>query len=230
MLLICIISVNGQDSLKTPPPSHNNILKINLLPIFPAINGHNQKWIGLEYDYLISNKLSFSMMADVGLFEDYTFIKYHNFFEENGTFSNTRQEVRTWGYHLIPSASYHFLEIGKMRGRGFYLGGNLDFNQYFRKSETTESISMERSEYSYHTSRFSIGATLGVQYIAWSRLVIDLNISLFVKLFTINSEGTINEIDPLHATWVFYNGDAWSTVNLMIGYSFGGVKKKNEKK
>ena len=100
-------------------------------------------------------------MADAGLFEDYTFIKYHHFFGDDESFWYTQQDVRTWGYHFIPYFRYHFLEIGKMQGRGFYLGGNLDINQYFRESNIWESLSGEGSRNSYSTSRLGVGMTLG---------------------------------------------------------------------
>lgn len=226
ILTFTIVVANAQESKQSEVVSHDHLIKLNLLPIFPAINGHNQKWAGLEYNWLHSKTLSLDIMLNAGLFEDYTFIKYHNYFEEDGGFCNTRQEVRTWGYHIIPSIRYHFLNIGKIKGRGFYLGGNIDFNQYIKTIRTIESLTGEESSYNCSSIRFSMGATLGGQYILWSRIVVDVNISLYAKLFAINSDGNNNEIDPLHATWLFYNGDAWSTLNVMIGYSFGTGKRR----
>jgi hypothetical protein len=71
----------------------------------------------------------------------------------------------------------------------------------------------------------SIGATLGGQFVAFTWLTIDLNISIIGKLFATNQEQNESEIPPLHATWII-NNNVWSTVNLMIGYAFGGGKKK----
>lgn len=225
LLLFCSLA-EAQTTSKPDSPVRNNLVKLNLLPLFPAFNGHNRKWVGVEYERFLNQKMSISIMADVGLFEDYTFIKYHDFFDENGGFYFTQQKVKTQGYHFIPSFKYYFLTTKRKTGQGFYVAGNLDFNQYFQKSELYHSQNNTYDYSSSLTSQMAIGTTLGGQYVAFSRLVIDLNISVFTRLFSLNSGPEEFEIKPLHAAWVFNNNKSWATVNLMIGYAFGGGKKK----
>ena len=104
---------------QVPESFRNNILKINVLPVAPLINGHNQKWIGLEYERFLQQKLSLSATLNVGLFEDYTYKKYHDFFEEDQGFSYTQTDVSTRGYHFIPTIRYYFLFTKSKKGRVF---------------------------------------------------------------------------------------------------------------
>jgi len=222
----CVAMITAQDTGEQQSNFRNNIIKLNAIPIAQAINGHNQKWLGVEYERFIKHNLSVGALVDFGLFEDYTFIKYHDYFDENEGFSYTRKDVVTRGYHFIPSVKFYFLSTKQKKGQGFYISGCLDFNQYFKKSEIyfsqTNSFAYENSS----TTRLSAGATLGGQFVAFTRLVIDLNISIYGKLFSVSRGQNNSEIPPLNATWVFNDNKGWSTVNLMIGYAFGGGKKK----
>jgi hypothetical protein len=204
----------------------NNLLKLNLVAVAPLFSGHNEKWIGIEYERFINQKMSFALMSDVGLFEDYTFTKYHDFFDEYGGFAYTRQTTKTIGYHFLPSFRYYYLMTKKKKGQGLYVAGLLDFNQYFRKSEFYHSADKTSDYTSSSTTRLGIGASAGGQYIAWSRLVIDLNVSIFAKVFsTINGQDT-SEAEPMNAQWSSSENNGWVVVNFMIGYAFGGGKRK----
>ena len=220
---VCLIS---QEIKVSYPNFRNNIIKLNLIPISALINGHNQKWVGIEYERFLKQNLSVSLAADVGLFEDYSFIKYHDYFNEHDGFSYTQINSQTWGYHLKPSIKYYFLTTKSKKGQGFYLGGMLDFNQYFNNTEIFKSRPNSTNQYGLTTGRLCAGTLLGAQYVAFSRISIDLNISIVACLITINSSDDFKEIDPLNAIWVFNGNTGWSTVNLMIGYAFGGGKRR----
>jgi len=226
LLLIITHLANAQRIIPPGENFRNNIVKINILPLGPMINGNNQKWLGLEYERFIDQQLSLSIVADAGLFEDYTYIKYHDYFDEHDGFSYTQLQSQTWGYHLKPSIKYYFLTTKSKKGQGLYLGGMLDFNQYFNRTEIYEYASHSTTQFNKSTTRFCAGTILGAQYIAFSRITIDLNISLVACLFTVNSGDDSEQIDPLNAIWVFNGNSGWSTVNFMIGYAFGGGKRK----
>jgi hypothetical protein len=204
----------------------NNMVKLNLIAVSPLLSGHNEKWIGIEYERFINQKMSFTLTSDVGLFEDYTFTKYHDFFDEYGGFAYTQQTVKTIGYHFLPSFRYYFLTTKKKKGQGLYAAGLLDFNQYFMKSELYHSAENTSGYTSASTTRFGVGASLGGQYIAWSRLVVDLNVSIFAKVFSMTAGQDVAETEPLNAQWVSDENNGWVTVNFMIGYAFGGGKRK----
>lgn len=204
----------------------NNLVKLNLLAVTPLFSGHNEKWIGIEYERFINQKMSFTLMSDVGLFEDYTFTKYHDFFDEYGGFAYTQQTTKTIGYHFLPSFRYYFLITKKKKGQGLYAAGQFDFNQYFMNSEFYHSTENTSNYNSSSTTRFGIGASLGGQYVAWSRLVIDLNVSIYAKVFSITNGEDTTETEPLNAQWVSDENNGWVTVNFMLGYAFGGGKKK----
>lgn len=208
------------------PDFRNNFVKLSLLPISQSINGHNQKWFGIEYERFLKQKISISITVDAGLFEDYTFIKYYDFFEEQDGFSYCQTDARTRGYHIIPALKYYFLATKNKKGQGFYLSGALDFSQYFKVTDIYYSATNSTDMFNSSTTRLSIGAFLGGQYVAFSRLAIDLNISIFASLFSVNNGKYSEVIKPLNALWIFDNNTGYSTVNLMIGYAFGGGKRK----
>ena len=216
----------AQTSDLPKPGFRNNLIKLSLMPALQSINGNNQKWIGIDYERLLNNKMSVTALLDVGLFEDYTYTKYYDFFDEGEGFHYLQQTTKTKGYNFIPSFKYYFLTTKTKKGQGFYAAGNLDMNQYFSQTELYNSKTNSNNYSNSSTTRMAIGLTLGGQYVAFSRLVIDLNISLFTKLFSINNGAEASEIPPLNATWTFNNNNSWSTVNFMLGYAFGGGKKK----
>ena len=226
ILQLTVTSIKAQDTSNRQSNFRNNIIKINVIPIAESINGHNQKRISIEYERFLKHNLSVGAVVNFGLFEDYTFIKYHDYFDENEGFSYTRKDVVTRGYHFIPSVKFYFWGTKQKKGQGLYISGCLDFNQYFKKSEIYFSQMNSFAYENSSTTRLSTGATLGGQFVAFTRLVIDLNISIYGKLFSVNRGQNNSEIAPLNATWVFNDNKGWSTINLMIGYAFGGGKRK----
>lgn len=215
-----------QEKISAPADFRNNIIKINLLPIPSFANGNNQKWFGVEYERFLRKKISLGTMANAGLFEDYSYIHYNDFFDEYEGYSYTQQDFKTWGFHFIPSFKYYFLITKSKKGQGFYIGGNIDFNYYLRKSSTYASATNEIENDKWSTTRFALGGMLGVQYIAFSRLVIDANVNFFGRLFSINGNQANEEIKPLNASWVSENNNFWLNFNVMVGYAFGGGKRK----
>ena len=223
LLIGSVASAQTFDSVNT---CRKNLIKLNLLAAGQFSNGHNEKWVGIEYERFINQKMSVALMSDVGLFEDYTFIKYHDFFDEHGGFSFTQQKTKTIGYHVLPSFRYYLWITKSKNGQGIYVSGLLDFNQYFKNTEVYQSQSKTYSHTSASTTRLGFGTSLGGQYVAFSRLVIDLNISLFARVFDSANQQNASEIEPLNAIWISNENKAWLTVNFMIGYAFGGGKKK----
>ncbi|MEN8224807.1 MAG: hypothetical protein ABFS05_05550, partial [Bacteroidota bacterium] len=127
-----------------------------------------------------NRKISFSLLTNLGIFEDYTFKKYYDYFNQHQGFSYTREDVITRGYHLIPSVKYHIIGLKHKQEAGIFAGGCIDVNQYFKKSSLFDSRT-KNTEYSrLNTSRMGLGITLGAQYMAYTRLYLDINISFFV--------------------------------------------------
>jgi len=216
------ISVGQTDSTTV---LRNNFLKINLISLPPLFNNLNQKWIGIEYQRLINEKVSISIITDFGIFEDYTYTKYHDYFDENEGFSYTRENVQIPGYHIIPSFRYLLIRPLKTADFGIYATANLDYYQYFLKREvyyssTDNTISNQNSTY-----RFNIGVGIGAQYIAFNRFSLDLNIALFTKLISKSTNDEFPELYPENSFWRSNNNSSWATINLMLGYAFGKHKK-----
>jgi len=85
LLLLQLLSVQLVAQTTAIPENNfrNNIIKINIIPIAEAISGHNQKWTGIEYERFINPGLSIGAIVNFGLFEDYSFTKYHDYFDEH---------------------------------------------------------------------------------------------------------------------------------------------------
>lgn len=202
-----------------------NLIKINLISLPPLFNNLNQKWIGLEYQRLISEKTSLSLTFDVGRFEDYTFTKYHDYFDEHGGFSYTREEVTIPGFHIIPAVNYFLVHSSSKVGQGIYVGGRLDYYQYFMKKQVYESSIDQTTTTHNSTLRFDVGCGVGAQYLAFNRFTVDLNISLFTKIYSSSSNQQYQELSPENSFWSSNDSSTWATINLMLGYAFGSGNK-----
>lgn len=221
-MLILNSGAHGQETLQKE--SRPNILKINLVPLPPLINNLNQKWIGIEYQRISNQKISFSALLDVGRFQDYSFTKYYDYFDEHQGFRFTREKVLITGFHLIPSLKYYVKSSRERKGQGIYVSGNIDYYHYFRKTAFFDSATKQTDDAQDQSARFNIGSTLGAQYLAFNRLAVEVNISIFTKLFTTSSAPTNPEIYPLNSFWRTANNASWATINIMVGYAFGSGK------
>lgn len=227
-LLLCftmlILNSGAQSQETVQNVFRPNILKINLVPLPPLINNLNQKWIGIEYQRISNQKISYSALLDVGRFQDYNFTKYYDYFDEHQGFRFTREKVLITGFHLIPSLKYYVRSNRERKGQGIYVSVNIDYYHYFRKTAFFDSATNQTDEAQDQSARFNIGSTLGAQYLAFNRLAVEVNISIFTKLFTTSSAPTNPEIYPLNAFWRTANNASWATINIMIGYAFGSGK------
>jgi len=221
MIIPVLIS---QDSI--PDNFRRNILKINVVPVIPALSGQSQQWFGLEYQRFHNKRISFSLILNLGIFEDYTFRKYNDYFNQHEGFSYTQRDVITKGYHLIPSCKYYYLPSNLKQRLGLYVGGHIDFNQYFKNLNLINSESNISEQYQFNTSRMGLGTSTGCQYIAFTRLTIEINLSFFIEVFESSSNNNWGTVPPINAFWISDNNAFWSTVQFMIGYAFGGGKLK----
>jgi len=228
--LFIFIATHEIKSQDTTSIVRKNIIKINFVPVIPAISGQSQQWIGIEYEWIKNSKLSFAFLSNIGLFEDYSYKKYYDYFNQHQGFSYTQKDIKTKGYHMIPSIRYHFLTSKKKSVQGMYLGGNLDFNQYFKKLSSHNSETDESTTSKLNTTRMGLGISMGAQYLAFSRLSLEVNISFFVEAFEVTSD--INQLatPPINAFWKSDTDVFWSTVQIMIGYAFGRGKRENIKR
>lgn len=226
IILISFLNIMGQND--SSQVLRKNIIKINLISLPPLFNNLNQKWIGLEYQRLLSKKLSFSVLIDFGIFQDYTFTKYHDFFDENGGFSYTQQDIFIPGFHFTPSINYYFIRSKNKSAQGIYVASKLDYYHYFMKTDIYHSSTGQTESYSNSTYRFNIGCGLGAQYVAYERFTLDLNISLFTKIFSGSTSTDIPELYPENSFWRSGDNSSWATINLMLGYAFGSRKKNKQ--
>ncbi len=226
VLLLLGLSVSGFSQSSHAEVQNNNILKINLISLPPLFNNLNQQWLGIEYQRILSKKISISLMSDFGKFEKYTFTKYYNFFDEDEGFYHISEDVIIPGYHIIPSINYYFLSLADKPGQGLFVSGKLDYYHYFMKKEIYNSLTNKTNSSQNSTYRFNIGLGLGAQYIAFNRFSLDLNISVFTKIFSQSSEEHMPELYPENSFWKSENNSSWATINLMLGYKFGLKKEK----
>jgi hypothetical protein len=225
--LLLIFNLFGQtDSIK---PIRNNVIKLNLITLPPLFNNLNQKWLGIEYQRILNDKFSLSITTDIGKFEDYSFTKYHDFFDEYGGFSYTKERVKIKGFHLIPSFNWNLTNSENSLIKGIYTSVKFDYYQYFSSKEIYES-SIEQSEiFNNSTLRFNIGCGIGAQYLFFNRMFVDLNISIFTKIASSSSSSELPEINPKNSFWISNNNSTWTTINLMLGYTFGSSTKTRKK-
>jgi len=208
---------------------HSNIIKINLISLPPLFNKLNQKWLGLEYQRLLNKKLSLALSSDFGVFEDYTYIKYYDFFDEDHGFSYTQEDIFISGFHIIPSINYYPLNFGGKAGQGLFIAGKIDYYHYKMNKQYYNSLTNQTDHSHNTTDRLNIGVAAGAQYIIIRRISIDLNISFFTKIISYSDSETLTELYPENSFWRSNDNSSWATINLMLGYSFGANKSKKVK-
>lgn len=222
------LQLSGQDSI--PDIFRKNIIKINFIPVIPALSGQSQQWVGIEYQRYINTRISVSLLINTGIFEDYNYKKYYDFFNQHQGFSYTQRDVKTTGYDLIPAVNYYFLRSSLKPGQGLFAGGKIDINQYFKKSSTYDSQTGSTNNFQFTQTRIGIGLSAGGQYIAWSRLSLGMDLSLFFRVLENKSMPDQLSIPPINAFWKTDEDTMWATVQIMIGYAFGGGKNKKNNK
>jgi len=194
-------------------------VKLDLIPLYYLMfDVRQQLRLGAEYERMLGTRTFATIQSDAGLYDNYTYKKYQGFFDQAGGVDNTTQQVRTLGFHLLPSFSYILSNTTRHQNRKIYIGISADFNRFFKKSVITEAQA-SNTILSAQT-KLGAGVNVGIQYRIKKRWYIDLKGIFIRRLFSINSQKDMKDIKPYKAIWFNKAMTSWFIPDLNICYAF----------
>jgi hypothetical protein len=198
-----------------------NDLKLDLVPFyFDFFDAREQIRIGFEYERMINRNFSVSCYIDAGLYDNYTFIKYYDFFNQNQGMYTVEQNVSIRGVHLIPSCNYWFYRAKKKANRGIYTGVILDFHYYQKKLAYLNTQTFERTHEKYYQTGLGAGLDLGGRYGFGKHFFIELKTVFLGKIYRHANKQDVPLVKPLNAQWSDNKHNFWWISNLTLGYAF----------
>ncbi|MEI6123922.1 MAG: hypothetical protein WCQ95_09850 [Bacteroidota bacterium] len=198
-----------------------NSVSIDGVPLYyDCFDYRKQIRFNVNYTRQFKSHWFLSSALDIGLFDDYTFIKYYDFFNQNQGFYSVTQRAKISGFHFISSYNYYFCQSKKKMGQGFYGGGAVDFNYYRKTLKSNNSLSLETTFNTINQFRTALGVDVGIKYFIRHHFFAELRSSFFCKLFLKSSNNTVNNVMPLNAQWTSLNKNFWLITNLQFGYAF----------
>ncbi len=221
LLLIIGMWCNHLYAQDSKPRAYKNTVVLDVVPFYYDFFDYRQQIrLGIDYTRQFQPRWFLSTALDVGLFDDYTYIKYYDFFNQNQGFYSITQDASISGFHLLPSYNYYFFQSKRKQGQGFYGGGVLDMNYYRKKLQSTNSQTQESNSDVVHQFRTGLGVDLGVKYFMGHHFFAEVRSMFFCKAFLYNSNKNTNKIMSLNSQWTSNNRNFWLLTSVQFGYAF----------
>lgn len=223
IILISIISFfsSAYSQQKTDTLFLKSSFRLDIIPLYDVFfDSHLQLRAGIEYERLLSKKLSACIYVDGGLYDKYDFIKYYDFFNQNQGMYSLKQTVTTAGFHLLPACNYYFYFFRRKPNRNFFSGTVMDFSWYHKTTDSYNSLTAATSSDSYNQIRLGMGLNLGFQNRFRKHFLYELKTTMAVKIFNSISKEGVNPIRAMDAQWTSPNYNFWWVSNIKIGYVF----------
>lgn len=196
-------------------------IKADLLPYHALFLGRKQVRAAIEYQYLGAGRSSFSMHIDAGMYDDYTFFKYYDFFNQDQGLHYHRQDIRIYGFHLMPAWNFLPGKPAASRRVRFFMGMAADISCYEKKLRFYNSLTEDRYRSTDRQVRFGAGPHLGITCRLRKKVHVELKATCAGKLLTLRSDASMKSILPFKAVW-FDNGQhIWLIPQLSLCYDLG---------
>jgi hypothetical protein len=198
-----------------------NAIKLDLVPAYyDFFDYRKQIRVGLEYERTLNQKAFISSDIDIGLFDEYTFCKYYDFFNQNQGTYFIRQDATIKGFHLIPAYNYYLFRSKKKPNQGVFAGGLVEYRFYQKKLDIYNSQTFEKTSEKYKQTTLGAGVQVGVKYSFGKHFFLGFRTSFTMKILNHISEKDVNEIKALNAQWTDSKNRFWWVTNLKVGYAF----------
>lgn len=200
---------------------YRHVLKLDLAAsYYTFFDNKKQLRIGVEYEKKVTAFAFLSCYLDIGMYDNYKFIKYYDFFGQNQDMYFLEQDVMTKGFHIMPGYNYSILKIRKVPRLKFFAGGVLDASFYQKKINYFNSQTLDKSDKKVYQYKTGIGPSLGVHYKLGTHIIAEAKTFLGVKILNIISDKNAHIIKSLNAQWTDTQNHFWWVTNLKIGYAF----------
>ncbi|NTW33188.1 MAG: hypothetical protein HGB12_11285, partial [Bacteroidetes bacterium] len=189
ILFICTfiqIDVNAQKNKDST--SYKNSIKIDLLPLYyDFFDTRMQIRTGIEYERNIKPDFFAACFLDIGLFDNYVFKKYYDFFIQNQGFYSVEQKASIMGFHFMPSYNYYIFKSKNKQKQGIYFSVIMDVNYYLKNIEIYNSKTEVKTSNKFSQLRYGVGFNLGAKYAFGSHFFAEMKTSLLTKIFIIRN-------------------------------------------
>lgn len=199
---------------------YKNVFKLDFIPVTYDVAYYHQLRIGIEYERYINNKSFAACNLDLGIYDEYTFTKYYDFFNQSQGLYYVQQDVFVKGFHIISTYNYYLLKSKTKLNQGAYIGVIIDFHYYQKSLDTFNSKILDKTFDKYFQTKLGMGVCIGAKYSLNKHFFTELKTAMFVKIIKNTSLINKNEIRPLNAQWVDAKINFWWVSNIMIGYAF----------
>jgi hypothetical protein len=218
-LFLCCIKVYAQkDTLSV---SHKNAIKIDIFPMYyDFFDYRKQLRMGTEYERILNDRYSLSCDLDFGLFDDYKFVKYYDFFGQNGGMYSIEQAITIKGFHLTPAFNRILFRSKKKDSRNVFCSALADINVYRKKLDYFNSRTSEKYADDYSQTRLGLGIGIGARYGIGQHFFAEISTSFLGRIFYSISIKDVNIIKPLNAQWTDSRNNFWWVSHIKFGYAF----------
>jgi hypothetical protein len=223
VLLAAGVTSEAQSQYVADSVKCKNAIKLDLVSLYlDFFDAQKQVRAGFEYERTFNKKSSAACLIDLGLYDDYTFIKYYDFFNQGpGGMHYTRTIAQIKGIHFLPSYNYFLFQLKGESNSGIFTGGILDFHYYRKKFSIFNSQTEIETANKYAQSTLGIGPQLGIKYGFGKHFYFEAKTCAFFKLFNIVSAKGMNDIMPLDAQWSNSKYSFWWVTQFKVCYAFG---------
>lgn len=182
--------------------NYRNFVGLDVVPFIYDVSYYHQLRVGLEGQRLLREKFFIAVNLDFGIYNDYTFIKYFDFFNQNSGFYSIEQNVYIKGFHFIPSYNYFIFQSKRKSNTGVFGGILMDFHFYRKDLEQYNSLTKEIYHANYDQKTISFGLALGFKYNIFYRFYAEIRTSLMLETINHLSNNEMEKIQSLNSQWV----------------------------
>lgn len=201
-------------------------IKLDVISIYNTFfDIRRQLRMGIEFQAPLELKrkitkisLSHNLHMDIGQFDHYKYIKYHDFFNTQGGFYAIENDVRTFGGHLIYGVKCNFNRPAHKKLR-YFSGLLLDLQLFKKHIRTTDERNNQKSTDNYRQLRLGIGNEYGIEIPIFKRLSLELKAAVLAGIFTVKSRSDAPLIKPYKAMWYDVEQRFWLIPRLNICYA-----------
>lgn len=223
MLLLLISAMTATANAREPDTlaAPENSLKVGMQPLYyDFFDIREQFRIGLEYERTITASSFAACYIDMGLYDNYTFIKYYDFFSAGKGMYFLENDVSVRGFHVLPSYHYYFWKHKKKHHTGACGGVLADFHFYNKKIAHLNSQTFERTRGRYYQTGLGMGISLAGKYLIWRNFFAEIRTALIFKIYIQPTREDVPPTKPSHAQWTGKQNKYWWLSDFMIGYAF----------
>ncbi len=196
-------------------------VKLDIIPLYSVLfDVRKQLRLGLEYQRNTDKRYFRAIHLDAGLYDDYTYFKYHDFFNQDGGLYHTRQDVKTYGFHLMPAWHYSLSRPGSVKRIKCLAGITTDLNMFAKKIKTFNSKTLDASDQTFRQARLGMGIHIGMTYRISPVFHVELKGILIAKLITWQSDKDMKNIKPFKSVWFDDHQNFWFIPQINLCYDF----------